>query len=158
MPFVFILASVFSCRQGFDQNYDSEISFNETFNTFSCFKACGTEYFWIQTALSITCLLIVIPLDALTRPHWQIIDIDLHFKSKPLSIIMKAVFQVMVVSVNLTLKEEAPLVHAITVLIFSAIYCFSYTMLWPWNYERLNWQFLLLYVSYVFWNIIALAS
>ena len=159
MPFIFIMGSIFSCDQGFDENFDSEIAFAETFNSYNCSKMCDTSHFWIQASLAIFCLLIVIPLETLTRPHWQIIDLDLHFKSSPIGIILKAVFQVIIVASNLTLKESNRLIHSIIVCVSSVGLAFAnYKLLWPWNYERLNWWFHIIYISYCGWNFVVLLA
>ena len=93
-------------------------------------------------------LILIIIFDILTKPHWQIVNLDLHFKCNPRAMSIEQFFKVVLLTLHIYLKPESPIIHGVLMTLLSASFTFSFLIQRPWNYNRLNWQLFILYVVF----------
>lgn len=130
LPTFSILLSNFFCSRSTGD------SFTDSFFDLDCSEKCWTGNHLKYTIIAAILLLIYVPISLVTRPIWQELLSDLHVKIMPLSLIMKSVYQVMLVAIAKSLRENYQVVHAICYLAATIGYLVFISLVKPYNYDR----------------------
>jgi len=130
LPIVSTLLSSFACYRS------TGAYFTASFLNRDCFERCwsGTH---LKFAVCAGLLLVIyVPVAIFTRPIWQETQESLHVKILPFSLLVKTVFQSLLVAVSVALKDYYPTAHAVVYLALVLSYLFFVSLLKPYNYDR----------------------
>lgn len=111
------------------------ISAGNLFNR-DCSEVCWTGKHQRYSLAAAAVLLLYVPVAVLTRPLWQDLQVNLHVKAQPGAIMVKAVFQLMLVAGTTALKFGEQTEHAMTYLLVLTCYLPLVAKTKAYNYPR----------------------
>lgn len=135
IPIISTLLNVFLCDKSLSDSFFDSILDKD------CFQKCWNS---IHLSYAIPCglfILIYQPLAVYFRPIWQEYLPLLHIKTQPKFLMIKSVYQILLILLNKTLKRYDDYVHAIVYCILIFIYIVVLHVVKAFNYGLLNmWQ------------------
>ncbi|CAG9309795.1 unnamed protein product [Blepharisma stoltei] len=147
VPIISVLLSIFQCDQGVDSNI------TDSFIRQDCNTYCWDNKYFIWGSFSIASLVTYIPLSINFRYFHQNINDYINIKMKPIFILEKAIFQVIIVSMNKTLKIYDESLHGLCCIILISIMILLSFKQRPYNYIRMNIWLIISYFG-ILWSFI----
>ncbi|CAG9309822.1 unnamed protein product [Blepharisma stoltei] len=137
VPMVLVLLSIFQCDQGIGQ----EIT--DSFIRHDCTNYCWDNKYVLPGVLSIISLGSYIPSAIYFRIYYENCNVYINIKMKPIFLIEKSICQVVMISMNKTVKFYDESLHGLCCIIIFAIFialCFKQN---PYNYYKwiFGWLF-----------------
>ncbi|CAG9309870.1 unnamed protein product [Blepharisma stoltei] len=147
VPMISVLLSIFQCDKGIGS------SITDSFIKNDCTTYCWTQKYSIWGALSIIFLATYIPLTIYFREYYENVNDHINIKTNPLFIVEKSIFQVIIVSINKTIKIYNESLHGLCCIILLLILIVISLKQNSYNYSRMNlWQ-IMSYLA-ISWNFI----
>ncbi|CAG9319136.1 unnamed protein product [Blepharisma stoltei] len=141
IPFISICLEMFQCDQSIGDD------FTDSFLAKDCYYFCWKDEHLIYALLSIVALLLYQPLAVFFRPVWQELQLNLHVKALPIYLMVKSIVQMMLITLNKTLKRASDISHGIVFIVIMTAYVWYILKYNAFNYGRFNfWQALSLIV------------
>ena len=139
IPIISILLSVFLCDQTMGDDIDDAILSKD------CYVQCWQGEHLIHLTVSAILLILYVPMAAYLRPVVQAMHIHLHVITRPQYLIVKTMFQLLLIILSKTLQRSHHLIHAFFYLFLVIIFAIVVILMRPYNYARFNlWNFLAL--------------
>jgi hypothetical protein len=132
IPIISTLVNVFLCEESLDGTFD------ECYLSKDCHQRCWDSKHFPVAVLSGVFILMYQPLAVYFRPLWQELLPLLHVKALPKYLMLKSVFQVVLIILNKTLKKSSPAAHSLVFIAFLALYSFLIVLKDSYNYPRLR--------------------
>ena len=132
IPIISTLINVFLCDKSLDGTYKESVLDKD------CHQKC-----WDSTHLPIAIIsgifiILYQPLAVYFRPLWQELLPLLHIKALPRYLMMKSVYQVILIILNKTLKRFSRGAHSIVYILLISIYSFIVIIKKSYNYTRIR--------------------
>ncbi|CAG9309866.1 unnamed protein product [Blepharisma stoltei] len=141
IPMISVLLSIFQCDKGIGS------SITDSFIKNDCTTYCWTQKYSIWGALSIFFLGIYIPLAIYFREYYENINDHINIKTNPLFFIEKSIFQVIIVSMNKTIKIYNESLHGLCCIILLLILIAISLKQNSYNYSRMNLWLIISYLA-----------
>ena len=132
IPIISTLINVFICDKSLDDTFDQSILDKD------CYQTCWDSTHFPIAVISGVCILLYQPLAVYFRPLWQDLLPLLHIKALPRYLMMKSVFQIILIVLNKTLKRFDRKVHSIIFLLLISTYFLIIYLKNSYNYTRIR--------------------
>ncbi|CAG9331435.1 unnamed protein product [Blepharisma stoltei] len=132
IPFIFILLEIFICDNSIGNDW------LDSYLTIDCYQFCWQGDHIIYATLSALSLICYEPFAVFCRPLWQEFQHELHVKSFPLYLMIKAVVQVVIIVLNKTLKRSSNIAHGFLFTFLMMLYIGCFYKFKAYKYGRFN--------------------
>ncbi|CAG9309874.1 unnamed protein product [Blepharisma stoltei] len=147
VPMISVLLSIFQCDKGIGSIITDSFIKND------CTTYCWTQEYSIWGALSIIFLATYIPLTIYFREYYENVNDHINIKTNPRFILEKSIFQVIIVSMNKTIKIYNESLHGLCCIILMLILIVISLKQNSYNYSRMNLWLIISYLA-ILWNFI----
>ena len=130
IPIISTLVNVFVCDKSLDGTYAESILDKD------CYQKCWDSQHMPYAVISGIFILLYQPLAVYFRPMWQELLPLLHIKALPRYLMLKSVFQVVLIILNKTLKRFDQESHAIVFILLISCYLAAICVKNSYNYAR----------------------
>ncbi|OMJ91059.1 hypothetical protein SteCoe_6415 [Stentor coeruleus] len=135
IPIISTLLDVFLCDKSLSDSFSDSVLDKD------CFQKCWNSKHLSYAIPSGLFIFMYQPLAVYFRPIWQEYLPLLHIKTHPKFLMIKSVYQILLILLNKTLKRYDDYVHSIVFAILIFIYVLVLQYVKAFNYDRLNmWQ------------------
>ena len=130
IPIISTLVNVFVCDKSLDDTFEESILDKD------CYQKCWDSEHMSYAVISGIFILLYQPLAVYFRPMWQELLPLLHIKALPRYLMLKSVFQVVLIILNKTLKRFDKETHAIVFILLISCYLAAICVKNSYNYSR----------------------